>query len=151
MVVRRIGGRSVLRKTWRACATACDAAALAAFPELRRWRISGVLGRREERLPWIKEPLETVTYSTIRFGILLGGATLLDRLGHGSRYGGKSTRVGGVKAGQDLICGVLQPRVWLMQLAGGFARQLAELVTVGHMRKCPKDQIRTHYVFLLQK
>jgi hypothetical protein len=28
---------------------------------------------------------------------------------------------------------------------------LAQLVAIGHMRKCPKNQIGTHYEFLLQK
>src|SRR5579863_3368535 len=57
--------------------------------------------------------------------------------------------VGGVEADENLVRGVLQPSGRFVQLPGSFARQLAELVTVGHVRECPKDQIRTHKVNLL--
>src|ERR1700758_3689533 len=56
-----------------------------------------------------------------------------------------------MKADQDLVCRVLKTRVGLVQLASRLARQLAELVTVGHMAQCPKNQIRTHYGYLLKK
>jgi hypothetical protein len=54
-----------------------------------------------------------------------------------------------MKAAQNFVGGILQPCIRLMQLAGCLARQLAELVTIGHMRKCPKYQIRTHFANLL--
>jgi|HubBroStandDraft_2_1064218.scaffolds.fasta_scaffold197053_1 hypothetical protein len=50
-----------------------------------------------------------------------------------------------MKAVQDFISGVLQPCIRLVQLAGCLASQLTELVAIGHMRKCPKYQIGTHY------
>src|SRR6516165_12364956 len=56
-----------------------------------------------------------------------------------------------MKADQDFVRRVLQPRVGLVQLASRFARQLAELVTIGHMAQCPENQIRTHYGYLLKK
>ncbi len=55
-----------------------------------------------------------------------------------------------MKTDQDFIGRILQPRVRLVQLSGSLAGQLAELVAVGHMRECPKNQVRTHFVFLLQ-
>jgi hypothetical protein len=54
------------------------------------------------------------------------------------------SRVRGVETNKNFVRCVLQTRVRLVQLASRFACQLAELVTVGHMRKCPKYQIRTH-------
>jgi len=55
-----------------------------------------------------------------------------------------------VKTGKDFVCGILQPCIRLVQPSRCFACQLTELVAIGHMRKCPKNQIRTHYVILLQ-
>ena len=43
-----------------------------------------------------------------------------------------------MEAAQDFVRGVLQPGIRLVQLPGCLARQLAELVAVGHMRECPK-------------
>jgi hypothetical protein len=54
------------------------------------------------------------------------------------------SRVSSMKAVQNLVRGVLKPCVRLVQLPGCFAGQLAKLVAIGHMRKCPKYQIRTH-------
>src|ERR1035438_9387727 len=51
-----------------------------------------------------------------------------------------------MEANQYFVRGVLQPNGRFVQLPGSFARQLAELVTVGHVRECPKNQIRTHKV-----
>jgi len=62
----------------------------------------------------------------------------------------RSTGVGGVEADEDFVRGVLQPSVRLVQLPGSLARQLAELVAIGDVRKCTKNQIRTHKVNLLQ-
>src|SRR5690348_15752879 len=52
--------------------------------------------------------------------------------------------VGGVEADQDFVGGVLQPSRRFVQLPGCLARQLAELVAIGDVRKCTKNQIRTH-------
>ena len=49
-----------------------------------------------------------------------------------------------MEADEDLIRCVLQPCIRLVQLPGSLARQLAELVAIGHVRECPKNQIRTH-------
>jgi hypothetical protein len=49
-----------------------------------------------------------------------------------------------MKAVKNFIRSVLQPCVGLMKFTGCFASQLAELVAVGHVRECPKYQIRTH-------
>jgi hypothetical protein len=57
--------------------------------------------------------------------------------------------VAGLEADENFICGVLQPCARLVQLPSSLAHQLAELVTIGHMRECPKNQIRTHKVNLL--
>jgi len=62
----------------------------------------------------------------------------------------RGTGVGGVEADEDFVRGVLQPSVRLVQLPGSLARQLTELVAIGDVRKCTKNQIRTHKVNLLQ-
>lgn len=54
-----------------------------------------------------------------------------------------------MKAAQHFVCRVLQPRVRLVQLAGSLACQLAKLIPIGHVRKCPKNQIRAHDTNLL--
>ena len=64
-----------------------------------------------------------------------------------SLYG--SGRRSGVEAVKDLVGCVLEPGAGLVELASGLRGQLTELVTVGHMRQCPKNQIRTHDVHLL--
>jgi hypothetical protein len=56
-----------------------------------------------------------------------------------------------MKADQDLVRRVLQPRVGLVQLASRLARQLAELVAIGYVAQGPENQIRTHYGYLLKK
>jgi len=81
--------------------------------------------------------------------MLLSGAPRLDRprcrrlglrLGAGIRE---------AETGKNFIGRILQPGVGLVQLPGRLARQLAELVTVGHVRECPINQIRTHKINLL--
>jgi hypothetical protein len=57
--------------------------------------------------------------------------------------------VSGMVANEDLVGRVLQPCARLVQLPGSFANELAELVTIGNIRDCPKNQIRTHEVNLL--
>jgi hypothetical protein len=53
------------------------------------------------------------------------------------------------ETGKNFIGCILQPGVGLVQLPGRLARQLAELVTIGHVRECPVNQIRTHKINLL--
>src|SRR5580692_1577323 len=60
------------------------------------------------------------------------------------RHRRQSAGVGGVKTDEDFVRGVLQPGGRLVQFPGSFTCQLAQLVAIGHMRKCPKNQIRTH-------
>lgn len=79
------------------------------------------------------------------------GAAPLDGLGSGRLFGRRRTGVGGLKPAQNFIGGVLKPCVRLVKLTGCFACQLTELVAIGHMRKCPKNQIRTHCRILLQE
>jgi hypothetical protein len=55
-----------------------------------------------------------------------------------------------MKAAQHFVRGVLKPRIRLVQLARCLARQLTELVTIGHVRECPKNQIRAHFTILLR-
>jgi hypothetical protein len=81
--------------------------------------------------------------------MLLRGAPRFNGPSHWSVDLRQGTGVGGVETDEDLICGVLQPSVRLVQLPGSLAGQLAELVTIGDMRKCSKNQIRTHKVNLL--
>jgi len=78
-----------------------------------------------------------------------GGAALLYRLVRGRRNGLRGPRIGGLEAGKDLISSVLEPCIRLVQLPGCLAGQLTQLVAIGHMRECPKYQIRTHHEFLL--
>jgi hypothetical protein len=51
----------------------------------------------------------------------------------------RRTGVSVVEPDQDIVCGVLQTGVRLMQLARCLAGQLAQLVPVGHVRECPKN------------
>jgi len=81
----------------------------------------------------------------------LGSATGLDLLSCLSRERVGRTRIGAVEAVEDFVRGVLQPCIRLVEHAGCLARQLAQLVAVGHMRECPENQIRTHYEFLLEE
>jgi hypothetical protein len=81
--------------------------------------------------------------------MLLRGAPRFNGPSHRGVDLRQGTGVGGVEADEDFVCGVLQPSVRLVQLPGSFARQLAELVTIGDVRKCSKNQIRTHKVKLL--
>jgi len=72
------------------------------------------------------------------------------------RFGGRGNGhqrawVSAVKPDQDFVRRVLQTGSGLVQLASRFTRQLAQLVAVGHMRECPKNQIRTHLKNLLPK
>ena len=95
------------------------------------------LESRKGRLSPKEEPLATETYTNAKGNRGLRGAALFDRLDCGRRCGGTGVSV--VKADQDLVGCVLQPRVGFVQLASRFARQLAKLITVGHMRECPKN------------
>lgn len=61
----------------------------------------------------------------------------------------RRSRVGGPKTNQYFVGGVLKPGVRLVQFTGCLTCQLAELVAIGHMRECPKNQIGTHFNFLL--
>jgi len=79
------------------------------------------------------------------------GAAGFDRLGRGCLDGQRGAGVGGLKTAQNFIGRILQPCVRLVQLAGCLAGQLTQLVAIGDMRKCPKNQIGTHHEFLLQK
>lgn len=73
-----------------------------------------------------------------------GGAATFDRLDCGLRYRSQRSRVGGLKAAQNFIGCILQPCIRLVQLPSCLAGQLTKLVAIGHMRECPKYQIRTH-------
>jgi hypothetical protein len=100
----------------------------------------------------VKEPPETVIlFQKSYWENCLRGAALLNRLDRGSGYRRERTGICAVKTDKDLIGRVLQACVGLMQLASRLARQLAKLVTIGHLRECPENQIRTHYEFLLKK
>jgi hypothetical protein len=65
-------------------------------------------------------------------------ATPLHRLRNLGYLGYYRPGIGGVKAAEDFVRGVLKPGVGLMKLTSSLARQLAQLVPVGHMRECPK-------------
>jgi hypothetical protein len=81
----------------------------------------------------------------------LGCAALFDGLVSRCRHRLQRRGIDDLKTGKNLICRVLHPGIRSVQLAGCLARQLTQLVAIGHMRKCPKNQIGTHYEFLLQK
>jgi hypothetical protein len=74
----------------------------------------------------------------------LCGATPFEMLNCTGILGQCAPGVGGVKTAQNLIGRVLEPGVRLVKLTGCLACQLAKLVAIGHVRKCPKYQIRTH-------
>jgi hypothetical protein len=80
-----------------------------------------------------------------------GGTATLNRVGRGRNYRTHGTRVSGLEAAQNFVGGVLQPCIRLVQLTSCFAGQLTELVAIGHMRECPKNQIRTHCHILLHQ
>ena len=82
-------------------------------------------------------------------GKQLGSAAPFLCLNRRHRILSQRTRVGGPEPDQNFVGGVLQPCVRLVQLAGCFTRQLAELVAIGHVRECPKNQIGTHCSILL--
>jgi hypothetical protein len=79
----------------------------------------------------------------------LSRAPRLNRPGRRLLGLGQSAWVSRMKANENLVGRVLQPCAWLVQLPGSFANELAELVTIGNIRDCPKNQIRTHEVNLL--
>jgi hypothetical protein len=62
----------------------------------------------------------------------------LYRLRHGF-FPRRRARVGMFEADQNFVRRVLEPGVGFVELTGRLARQLTELVTVGHMRECPKN------------
>ena len=92
-----------------------------------------------------------LTYLIIQQMTLLRGAPRFDGPSRRSVDLRRGTGVGGVEADEDFVGGVLQPGIRLVQLPGSLARQLAELVAIGDVRKCTKNQIRTHKVNLLQR
>ena len=138
-LVGRAGGGSVLRNTGGRSQGRIT-------PQMQHSRFRQCrLESREGRLPLRGEPLETVTYVTKpKENLGLRRSTLFHGLYRLGGCGG--TGIGALETGQNLVSGVLQPRVGLVQLASRLARQLAELVAIGHVRKCPKNQIRTHYL-----
>jgi len=79
----------------------------------------------------------------------LSRAARLDRPGRSFLNLRQIAGVGGMEADEDFVGRILQPCARLVQHPGSFACQLAELVTIGHVRECPKNQIRTHEVNLL--
>jgi len=65
----------------------------------------------------------------------------------GQKLGGLGVDVhrhGVLEALEDLVGGVLQAGVGLVQLAGGLGGELAELIPVGDVREGTKDEIGTH-------
>ena len=77
---------------------------------------------------------------------LLRCAPSFHRSGGRSFLGNFSFRIGRFKAAQNFVCGVLQPCIRLVELAGCLARQLAELVAILNLRKRFKNKIGTHCV-----
>jgi transposase-like protein len=71
--------------------------------------------------------------------MLLSCAPRLNR--PGSRHFGLLLRagVGAAESNKNIVRRILKPGVWFMQLPGSLARQLAELVAIGHMRECPEN------------
>jgi hypothetical protein len=64
----------------------------------------------------------------------------------GGLFGRLRFRTGHFKTAQNFVCGVLQPCIRLVKLTGCLACQRTELVAIGHMRKCLKNEIGTHCV-----
>ena len=69
----------------------------------------------------------------------LSSAPLLERLHRVRRLRRRRAGIRCTKTGQDFVRGVLKTCVRLVQLARGLACQLAQLISVGHMRKCPEN------------
>jgi hypothetical protein len=112
---------------------------------------SGASRAEAERLASKGSRLKPLPVSTIPCGCASGGAARFEWLLRVLRKGRRGTGIDGVETSKYFIGSVLQPCIRLVQLPGCLARQLTELITIGHMRKCPKYQIRTHYVILLQE
>ena len=94
------------------------------------------------------ENVVCLTHSIIQEG-WLSGAPCLDQPGRRLLSLRQGVGVSGMIADEDFVSRVLQPCIGFMQHPGSFAHQLAELVAIGHVRECPKNQIRTHEVNLL--
>ncbi len=121
-------------------------AASSASPKIKR-----SIEDREAQMPEAEAVWNCCLIQLYPAGARSGSAAGFNRLvycGHDRR---RRAGVGGLKTAQDFIGRVLQPRVWLVQLAGCLARQLTKLVAIGDMRKCSKNKIGTHHEFLLQK
>jgi len=74
----------------------------------------------------------------------LGRTAPFYRMNRGRLFGRFRFRIGYFKTAQNFVCGVLQPCIRLVKLTGCLASQRAELVAIGHMRKCLKNEIGTH-------
>jgi len=108
-------------------------AASSASPKIKR-----SIEDREAQMPEAEAVWNCCLIQLYPAGARSGSAAGFNRLvycGHDRR---RRAGVGGLKTAQDFIGRVLQPRVWLVQLAGCLARQLTKLVAIGDMRKCSK-------------
>ncbi len=79
----------------------------------------------------------------------LSRAPPFNRLGRWRHVGHPPSRIGRLKPAQNLVCGVLQPCVRLVELARCLASQLTELVAIFHLRKCLKNKIGPHWYLLV--
>jgi hypothetical protein len=71
---------------------------------------------------------------------ILSSATL-SKSEFGFRFGLEVHRDGVLETVENLIGGVLEAGVGLMQLAGRFGGELAELIAVGDVGQCSKNEI----------
>ncbi len=82
----------------------------------------------------------------------LGRTTPFHRLQCRCLFSPVSFRIGLLKTAENFVGRILQPGARLVKLTRCLACQLAELVAIGHVRKCPKNKIRTHaYLLLFEK
>src|ERR1700721_324557 len=71
---------------------------------------------------------------------MLGRPTAFDLRSSSNRLSLRhGTWIGDLETAQNFVRGVLQPGVRLVQLARSLARQLAQLIAVGHVRECPEN------------
>ena len=89
------------------------------------------------------QEMSGLTYSIIQ-EIPLRCTTGFNRPSRGNADLRQGAGVGGMEADEDFVGRILQPCARLVQHPGSFACQLAELVAIGDVRKCTKNQIRTH-------
>jgi hypothetical protein len=81
----------------------------------------------------------------------LGRAAPFHRLGCGRFHSSLRFGIGCVETVQYFVGRILQPCIRLVKLTGCLARELTKLIAIRHMRKCPKNEIRTHaYLLLIQ-